>query len=679
MSDSRTITTTDVLIIGGGWTGVAAARELFDRNEEARSKGLPTVEFRLLEADPERLGGRAFSYGYRPSGEEGPELRYEHGAQYIGNQQTEIWKLANHYMGNHIVDGYQKRIDYQNQVMVLAQKRYCYNRADCLFGIGGVPPGMGFWDILGALVLVGELNTLTAAINIVEPWNSPTWVQPLDGITMKDWTDQPWITPTARDLITVAVQAVLSVEMDQISAFYFLWYTACNGGFLTEVNDEENGPQQYYLSCGFDRLVARVAADFSDRIVYGSQVQTIDLCDEGGVVVTTCDGEKWIAKTVIVAMSPSTSGRIDYAPAVPPQRAALMEQRIGRTVKCQVFYKEAWWNDSHAQRYTGYAGAASSPVSWIMDYTQVKDGVSVPALMTFTVGDFADELGATPSKEAVISRVTKGIAFLFNDTRALADSGCFVDLVFYDWSQQDQIAGGGPNTVFGVNVLTGADCPARLLNQPWDDKVFFAAAETARKLDPASNNPYGNAETMQFSDMRQSLGYMDGAICSGRFVANQVLKALHLPYDPGVDLQPSGDPPPPPPPGSEDIVPCTRSQIIKALDTLCALLYGASAPKLELWQKEQWSPNHEALMGWIQAQVLPQALEASSIPNVQSLIYWGHTYSASCDVDPETVSIQKLTAIVNSMVGLLSSEPYILLGVAQRPPVRAVRFGCGSQ
>ena len=32
-------------------------------------------------------------------------------------------------------------------------------------------------------------------------------------------------------------------------------------------------------------------------------------------------------------------------------------------------------------------------------------------------------------------------------------------------------------------VLTGASCPAMVLNEPWENKVFFAAAETARKLD----------------------------------------------------------------------------------------------------------------------------------------------------------------------------------------------------
>ena len=40
---------TDVLIIGGGWTGVSAATELAKLG----------VDFQLLEADPVRLGGRA--------------------------------------------------------------------------------------------------------------------------------------------------------------------------------------------------------------------------------------------------------------------------------------------------------------------------------------------------------------------------------------------------------------------------------------------------------------------------------------------------------------------------------------------------------------------------------------------------------------------------------------------
>ena len=34
---------------------------------------------------------------------------------------------------------------------------------------------------------------------------------------------------------------LLSVEPTQISPYYLLWYTACNGGLLNEVNDGAGG------------------------------------------------------------------------------------------------------------------------------------------------------------------------------------------------------------------------------------------------------------------------------------------------------------------------------------------------------------------------------------------------------------------------------------------------------
>jgi monoamine oxidase len=370
VTDAHGVKSTAVLIIGGGWTGVSAALELERLG----------IDYHLLEADVHRLGGRAFSYTYKQGSQ---EVCFDHGAQYIGKQQSEIWNLAQRHLPHAIVDGYEARIASKDQVMILDQKRYCYNRDECLFGIGGVPPDLDFWDVLASLLLVSEIQASERAINIVEPWNSPAWVQALDAITLNDWSSRGWIPPTARALIDVSVRSVLSMRPEDVSAFYFFWYSACNGGFLNEVNDAKDGPQQFYLSTGMGALIDKVAAGIRHKITFRSPVRSIDLTHGESIRVTTKSGERWNASKVIVAMSPNTAGKLEYMPALPQARKKLLSQPMGRTIKCQVFYKEPWWRDSHQRHYTGYAGGASRPVDWLMDNSSTPPHEGCYCLMAF--------------------------------------------------------------------------------------------------------------------------------------------------------------------------------------------------------------------------------------------------------------------------------------------------------
>ncbi|MBP7682197.1 MAG: NAD(P)-binding protein, partial [Deltaproteobacteria bacterium] len=245
---------TDVLIIGGGWTGVSAATELAKLG----------VDFQLLEADPVRLGGRAYSFEYNPNPSSPHKLYWEHGAQYVGQDQTAIWALIQEHCPDQLVDGYALRKPYREQIMLVDGKRYCYDRDKCLFDIGGLPPGIGLFDLLATVLMIDQIQTIERAIDVLEPWNSPKELLALDQLAMDEWLGADWMPPGARSLVSVAVNAVISVEPPQISPFYFFWYSACNDGFLQECNDEEGGPQQYYLRCGVDALVQKVADPIRD-------------------------------------------------------------------------------------------------------------------------------------------------------------------------------------------------------------------------------------------------------------------------------------------------------------------------------------------------------------------------------------------------------------------------------
>ncbi len=683
-----------VLIIGGGFTGLTAANEL-------RAKG---IDFLLLEGSSDHLGGRAYSYRIRPSANP-RELFYDHGAEYLGDLQTEIMALVERLAPGALVNGAAMRHPYPEEIIILAGKRYTHPVGDSLFGITGVPPTISIWDVLGLLGLMMEIVGAEQRIDVVEPWSSPDDLLDLDRITLEDWFSRDWISPTAKDLVRISIEALLSVEAKEVSPFYLFWYTACNNGFLYEINDNQGGAQQYWLSTGMSELAERYAAPVRDRIERGVLVRSIDASGSGPVKVSTTDGRRYDADRVIVAMAPHTAGRITFTPELPANRKALQSAPMGRTLKCQVYYRSAWWRNSHGVQYGGWAGGAAFPIVWVMDNSPLEpSGANV--LMTFTVGAQADQLGPHPTKEKVTQVITESLAYLFNDLRALSSSPEFIELVMFDWNEGSFI-GGGPNTIMTPGMLTGPDCAARALDEPWLDKVFFASAETARKLDPTSKLPtydpsapeklpkYDDDGTRskdslppfqsRYSDMRQSLGYMDGGIVAGRYVADRVEKSLLATPGPAPTASPATPPAksasapvaaadPSSLDPSKNLPPLGPAETLAILTDICAGVQTGSAVDVPAWIAADWTTNAEALQGWV-TQVVVAALVAHGqiadptdpmqvLLGIENCTRFGLAYSTTPPDSappadrPTIVAIANLTRVASALMQAKSAEPF---------------------
>ncbi|WP_125564237.1 flavin monoamine oxidase family protein [Pseudoalteromonas rubra] len=598
----------DTIIIGAGFTGLAAAAEL-QKNQQ---------DFAILEAS-DRLGGRNFSFKITQHLDT-PGVEYEHGSQYIGESQEPLWSvvkgepfytwLKTHYpdyvhpdtpdteynedtLPPYIVDNFAERLDFSEQVLILRDennepKRFPFNKFQTPYCITGLPSGIGKRSVAAIGLVSLDILYIESCINVDQPWASDFkglyTAKQLDSITLEQWLNEKprrgYMTPTALDSITIAAQALLSVNPSEISALYFFWYCACNGGFFNEVNDAKNGPQQYWLRCGFGKVLEFMSKDFKDSIHYEQVIESVSVDEQAEfpVCLTLSDGVVHRAKKLIVAVSPHTANKIQWPADLDESYKVLMNQKMGRTLKAQVFYETSWWNDIDGTGWQGYSGGASYPVLWTMDNTACDaNGQPRPCLMTFTIGDQITELEASIAKsgsdpdEALKRFLTKHISYLFTGKYDYEPAMEPIAITANLWAKQTDksgfekgaFIGGGPNTVFAPGVLTepvqdGKSAMA-FANTPWRDLIYFTSSEVARNLHPetpnamafinpkdvdkdsqgksekadnqslnttlafASSQPEkaGIVPISQYSDNRLDLGYMNGGLYAGQYAAQQ--------------------------------------------------------------------------------------------------------------------------------------------------------------
>ena len=441
---------TRVAIVGAGFSGLAAALEL-------RGRGIDVV---VLEAR-ERVGGRVLNHELA-----GGEV-VEVGGQWVGPTQHALLDLAAE-LG---VDTYPTHTDGANLIEYRGRvRRYR----------GTIPrlnPGVLF-EVERAS---RKLSRLASQVPTEAPWEAPR-ARDWDRITCSQWIRRNARTAGARMLLTLAVRSVFGTEPEDLSLLHVLFYVRSAGGFDALI-DTSGGAQDSRFVGGSQLVAIRMAERLDGTVALNAPVHRI--VDDGGGVTVEAGEQVVAAAHVIVAVSPTLAGRIEYDPPLPARRDQ-MTQRMpqGAIIKCMAVYEEPFWR---AEQLSGLGLSDGGSINAIFDNTPPAGAPGV--LLGFLDGRAARIWGER-SQDERRAEVTAVFARLFG--RAAANP---IDYVDRNWAAERWSRG----------CYSGAFGPSG-----WTD------------FGPALREPVGRIHWAGTETATVWNGYIDGAITAGRRAASEV-------------------------------------------------------------------------------------------------------------------------------------------------------------
>jgi monoamine oxidase len=419
------------------------------------------LDVRVLEAR-DRVGGRTLSQSVG----EHPEDVVELGGQWVGPTQHEILSLAQDL-------GIETYLTHATGRNLFEDDRGKLRR------YGGTIPRLGPLVMLDYGRADLKLKRLIKRIDPEAPWEAED-AERLDEQSFATWIRRTARTKTAREALTTVIRAVFSVEPADVSLLHVLFYAAAAGG-LDDLLDTEGGAQQDRLAGGTQQLSVRMAEELAERVELSAPVRAIR-AEADGVVAGEVS-----ARRAIVAVPPALAGRIEYDPPLPGARDQLTQRMpMGSVIKCMAVYDEPFWRE---EGLSGQALSLPGPAQVVFDNTPPNGS---PGLIAFLEGRDARELAGVPEAERR-DAVLRCFQRLFG--RRAAHPVLYVEK---DWSAEPYSRGCYAG-VLGPGAWTGY---GRQLREPVG-RIHWAGTETATRW----------------------MGYMDGAIQSGRRAAAEVLRA----------------------------------------------------------------------------------------------------------------------------------------------------------
>lgn len=314
----------DVIVIGGGFAGVTAAREL----------GHAGLRVLLLEAR-NRLGGRTFAL---PVEGEIVEL----GGTWVHSTQPHVWAEVNRY-GLALVetpDALPDRILWWNEekireaglldVLPLARAALCASPDDPTPELP-VSALQGF-AMIDSLMSEFHSEASTAFPRPFDPFFSDAWKE-ADRLSIRDRIRAMDLSADRRTLLEGLLGASAHGAFDDAGFADMLRWWGLSGNDLQRYSDSV---ARYRLRDGTSSLIAAMLADVKADVRLQSPVARVAQAGDR-VEVTTRSGETFRARAAIAALPINVLANIEFSPALAPAKvAASKERHAGAGVKAYV-------------------------------------------------------------------------------------------------------------------------------------------------------------------------------------------------------------------------------------------------------------------------------------------------------------------------------------------------------
>ena len=453
-----------MIVVGAGPSGLAAAQAV-----QKAGRSVLVLEAR------NRVGGRVLNQ------EIGGGKVVEVGGTFIGPTQDRMLELVDE-LGLKTYDTFHEGAASYN----FEGRRGRVSESDP----GTFIDYFGFEAANDLLKLSTEFDSMAAQVPSDAPWDAPQSLE-WDGQTLETWKLENFSTSLARALLDVTSGAIWGADPRELALLYCLFYVGAAGnesspGSITRLTSTEGGAQEKRIVGGSQRVFEKIAKRLKGQVLFGEPVRRI--VQDGGEVRVVADGQTLIGRQVIVAISPTLAGRIDYEPALPTLRDQLTQRLpLGSYAKVITTYDTPFWRDEGLNGQ----GLGDLPVGITFDSS--PPGGSPGILASFLTGERARTWSARSGgarREVVLDSLEQ---YFGPQARQVND---YIEVNWGDakWSRGD------PTGFAAPGVLTGF---GRHLRPP-AGRIKWAGTEAAEHWP----------------------GFMEGAVRSGERAADEALADL---------------------------------------------------------------------------------------------------------------------------------------------------------
>eukprot|EP00931_Biecheleriopsis_adriatica_P104865 TRINITY_DN79482_c0_g1_i1.p1 TRINITY_DN79482_c0_g1~~TRINITY_DN79482_c0_g1_i1.p1 ORF type:complete len:592 (+),score=59.40 TRINITY_DN79482_c0_g1_i1:3-1778(+) len=509
----------DVVIIGAGYAGLAAAKHISDNSK---------LTVHILEAQ-DRVGGRVRNFDLKAGVfDVASDDVVEVGGTFISPGHTALIDFA-HSLGVGVYNGSQwrkqgHRVDSLSRLTTPPQSwSWWYWGVDSAPGppgrsvYHGLSNGKGFFatpsqlnELLPAAVfeelqvagqkLFAEANKISCEVGDSmggADGDLGAWYEE-DSITFEGWIRQHVQHEEGRKILRAMTRGMIAQEAQSVS---FLSILKSLKGCWSAGDDD-----QYRMRGGTQAPLLKVAELLSHELTLSSPVRSVTAINSSESsskqFEVVSDRGTFIARKVIVTGPPPVLAGISFLPPLHATQAQLLQRMpMGTSLKFFAVYERPWWRDSNFSGLIMSSKTTNDGDSFDCCQEHSPFASTKAALMCWIEGEANLRFLSSLDEKERLQHVMDFLHESFNVSEARVLKP---DVVAYNWADNPW-ARGAYTGYFAPGVQSQPELWQAYKDGEWMEGLFIAGADWI----PG----YGN-------------GYMEGAVRSGQTAARAVMASM---------------------------------------------------------------------------------------------------------------------------------------------------------